>query len=86
LQQAEHVTTISGFLSSSVKLHGRRTISGTLLVFGFVGMMRLLSNYFDLLLTGWMPFLLTNRQRQSTESMYNVQNKIRQNAYITQHD
>ena len=44
------VTTISGFLSSSVKLHGRRTISGKLLAFGFVGTMRLLSNYFDLLL------------------------------------
>ena len=40
-----------GFLSSSVKLHyyGRRTISGKLLVFGFVATMRLLSNYFDLL-------------------------------------
>ena len=50
LQHAERVTTISGFLSSSVKLHGRRTISGKLLAFGFVGTMRLLSNYFDLLL------------------------------------
>ena len=38
-----------GFLSSSVKLHGRRTISGKLLAFGFVATMRLLSNYFDLL-------------------------------------
>ena len=38
-----------GFLSSSAKLHGRRTISGKLLTFGFVATMRLLSNYFDLL-------------------------------------
>ena len=30
------VTTISGFLSSSVKLHRRRTIAGKLLAFGFV--------------------------------------------------
>ena len=30
------MTTISGFLSSPVKLHGRRTISGKLLAFGFV--------------------------------------------------
>ena len=51
LQHAERVTTTSGFLSSSVKLHGRRTISGKLLAFGFVGIMRLLSNYFDLLLS-----------------------------------
>jgi len=35
------VTTISGFLSSSVKLHGRRTISGKLLALGFVATMRL---------------------------------------------
>ena len=38
-----------GFSSSSVKLHGRRTISGKLLVFGFVTTMQLLPNYFDLL-------------------------------------
>ena len=37
-------------LSSSVKLHGRRTISGRLLAFSFVATVRLLSNYFDLLL------------------------------------
>jgi len=37
-----------GFLSSSVKLHGRRTISGKLLAFGFVATIRLLPNYFDL--------------------------------------
>ena len=30
------VTTISGFLSSSVNLHRRRTIAGKLLAFGFV--------------------------------------------------
>ena len=30
------VTTISGFLTSSVKLHRRRTIAGKLLAFGFV--------------------------------------------------
>ena len=38
-----------GFLSLSVKLRGWRTVSGKLLVFGFLATMRLLSNYFDLL-------------------------------------
>jgi len=38
-----------GFLSSSLKLRGRRTISGKLPAFGFVATTWLLSNYFDLL-------------------------------------
>ena len=49
LQHAEGVTTISGFLSRSVKLHGRRTISGKLLAFGFVATMQPLSKHFDLM-------------------------------------
>ena len=38
-----------GFLSSSVKLHGRTTVSEKLLALGFAATMRLLSNYLDLL-------------------------------------